>query len=243
MVDMTRDEARRQVNRVRDGLQQANQALRALHAGRGWLALEYASFRDMCAGEFGLSEQRAYQKLDHARTVEAMAEALALDLDAATALDVVTEAVPEGLARDIKNVVPDVVQQARRNLAAVPTGAPPHRRHAEQRDAVRRAALDEARTIRPPRQPEQSRRTVTGLPAPRRRTPYAEAVATGRAHAEAVRVLVDGQEQLSDVERLQLLDLRDQIAAAYDRATTAWSGRQATPAPVPDPFNPAAGPH
>lgn len=234
MQTMTRDEAQRQVTRVRDGLKMANNALHQLHAGKGWKALGYPTFAAMCDGEFGMSAARAYQRLDHARTVHVMAELLGLDGDAVEA------AVPEGLSREVRGHVHDVATAAAGRIADIPADASVNRRRIDTERAVRTAALHVRDNLRGsvPRRPEQSRRTgpLTG------HTPYGRAIATGKAHVEAVQVLFDGREPLADVEKLQLMDLREQVTAVYEQLFGAWAGEpltgRASPRPATDPFVP-----
>lgn len=237
-TEMSRDEALREVNKVRHGLRTANEALRQLHDRAGWRALGYESFRAMCGGEFGLSERRAYQKLDHARTVEVMCELL--DLDA----EQVNEAIPEGLAREVKNHTEAIAEQARPQLAQLPAGMSEQRRQVETRDVVHRSAMDVRDRVRnlPPRRPVQERRTVRHT-AEVELSPFERALQTGRRHAEAVQVLLDSRVPLSDVERLRLLGQRDEIIAAYGKLTDAWThatGAASTtePRPATDPFLP-----
>lgn len=215
-AEMTRDEALREVNKVRHGLRTANEALRQLHDRAGWRALGYDSFKALCAGEFGLSPQRAYQRLDHARTVEVMCELLDLDAER------VTEAIPERLARDVKDHTEQVAEQAREQLDRIPAGMSPQRRQVETRNVVHRAAMDVRDRVRnlPPRRPEQSRRPHTREPE---LSPFERALLTGRRHAEAVQVLLDSQAPLSDVERMRLLGQRDEIIAVYGKLTDAWT--------------------
>jgi DNA repair ATPase RecN len=114
------------------------------HDREAWRALGYDSWRDYATAELQVSQARAYQILDHGRITLALAGAVADEGndDFSTKVE-----ITERAARDIKPILPEVVQEVK---ARVKKGADPVK--------VVREVVQEAReivgAIRPDADPE-----------------------------------------------------------------------------------------
>lgn len=73
LAPLTLDDARACISRIRDHYQSFWFELRDFHAGRGWIALGYSSFKGCIEQELGMSEQRAYQLLAAAQVHDNLA--------------------------------------------------------------------------------------------------------------------------------------------------------------------------
>jgi hypothetical protein len=89
---MDEGEARAAVERMRGHVQELWHEFQAFHAGRGWEALGYASFKACLAAEFHTSEQHAYRLLDAAGIHAELAAALPPATHHVVSLDRMTEA-------------------------------------------------------------------------------------------------------------------------------------------------------
>ncbi|MDH2424857.1 hypothetical protein [Sphaerisporangium sp. TRM90804] len=66
------DEARLLTEQIKAATEQLYSLLLRAHEGQAWSALGYDSWRDYAMTEFGMSQSRAYQLLDHGRVVRAL---------------------------------------------------------------------------------------------------------------------------------------------------------------------------
>jgi N6-adenosine-specific RNA methylase IME4 len=65
-IDMSREEARCLVESIKGHMHSARAELLRLYEGRGWLALEYSSWRDCVTAEFGQGQRALYYQLEAA---------------------------------------------------------------------------------------------------------------------------------------------------------------------------------
>jgi hypothetical protein len=106
--------AKRLTTRIKQSLEHAYLLLYEAHLRRAWTALGYPTFEAYVQAEFSMSRSRAYQLLDQARVVQQISEAASTDVD-----------IPEAVARDLKPVLPKVVERVRAQVAAAaPEEAP-----------------------------------------------------------------------------------------------------------------------
>jgi len=74
--DLTRDEAVRLTQRIRDAAQEVWQLLVESYERQAWAVLGYSSWREYATTEFDIGQSHAYRLLDQARVVTALEEAV-----------------------------------------------------------------------------------------------------------------------------------------------------------------------
>lgn len=140
LADLDEAGARELTDRIRTAAEQTFRLLQEAHDRKAWAALGYSSYVEYAAAEFGMAKSRAYQLIDQARVVDALEEAAG----DSTSVENLTEAA----ARDIKPVLPDVVEDVKEQVAA----------GAEPAEAVKKA-VDKARAAKPKPVAERKQRT------------------------------------------------------------------------------------
>jgi hypothetical protein len=103
------NEAKELTRRIHRCLERAYVLLYEAHQRKAWQALGYETFAEYVRGEFAMSRSRAYQLLDQARVVREISAAASTDAD-----------IPEPAARELKPILPEVVEQVRARVAAAP---------------------------------------------------------------------------------------------------------------------------
>jgi len=138
-----------QARQLTDSIRNASEVLWMLiakaHSGKAWQALGYSSWGDYVKEEFDMSRSRAYQILDQARVIQA--------IEAAVPEGTPVSPISEAVARDLKDVLEDIVPTIRERTeglepneaAAVLEEIVEEQRDRirEQRDAAAEAADDE----------------------------------------------------------------------------------------------------
>jgi hypothetical protein len=104
--------ARELTNRIKDAVESLWSLLLEAHERKAWLALGYETWQAYVETEFNMARSRSYQLLDQGRVVRALRGAAV-----STSVD-----ITEAEARDIKPVLPQVVEQVRTKIE---TGTPP----------------------------------------------------------------------------------------------------------------------
>lgn len=112
----TVEEARELTDRIKASVEQTWSLLLQAHERRAWAALGYQTWNDYVAGEFAMSKQRSFQLLDQGRAIRAISEA-------AESTDVDLH-ITEAQARDIKPVLPRLVEDVRERVASIPAPTP-----------------------------------------------------------------------------------------------------------------------
>lgn len=163
----TNAEARELTDRIKAAVEQVWALLLEAHERRAWSALGYATWEEYVRGEFHMSRRRSYQLLDQGFVVRALQAAV--DVNHGTHQVEVTERE----ARDIKPVLPAVVEAVRERIADLDepdddTVAGIVREEVEEARASTReerlAAYDAAQKSEPkPRTERRSRTDVPGL--------------------------------------------------------------------------------
>lgn len=126
--ELTYEEAKELTEHIRATADMLYVLIARAHAGKAWLALGYESFKEYVGAEFNISRSRAYQLLDQARVVEAIAAAApegteiniteADARDVKSALDELVPAIQERLAEadeddDAGSIIEDLVREFR----------------------------------------------------------------------------------------------------------------------------------
>lgn len=109
IVLLDENEARNLTDRIRAATESLWGLLLEAHERQAWRALGYGSWRAYATTEFGMGQSRAYQLLDQARVVVAIAEAA----------DSTTVEMSERAAREIKPRLAEVVDIVRDRTARV----------------------------------------------------------------------------------------------------------------------------
>lgn len=129
--DLTRGEAQALTDRIRDSVQQAWSLLLEAHERRAWAALGYDRWEDYIGAEFAMGRRRSYQLLDQGRVIREVAAACRPRATPETVDDpepceqMFTPEITEAEARDIKPVLPLVVEAIRERTAdATPEQVP-----------------------------------------------------------------------------------------------------------------------
>ncbi len=99
---LTRDEALEITDHIRHATDVMWVLIARAHAGRAWEALGYPSWEKYVVAEFDVSRSRAYQLLDQAKVVQAIA---------AVAPDGTRIEITEKAARDLKKVLAEVLPE------------------------------------------------------------------------------------------------------------------------------------
>jgi hypothetical protein len=102
------EEARALTDRIKVAARDLSRLLLEAHDRRAWTALGYATWTEYVGEELGLSKQRAFQLLDHARFIFA--------LDTATGRPTGV-ALPERVSRDLKPHLGPVIEMVRSRTA------------------------------------------------------------------------------------------------------------------------------
>jgi hypothetical protein len=124
--EFTPDQARALTEAIKHHAEELYALLYQAWSRKAWKALGYPSFKAYVETEFAMTRQRAYQLLDQARVIEGINAAATTPVD-----------IPEAAARDLKPVLPQVIEHIRSRVA----GAPPDEAAAitaEVIEAVRR---------------------------------------------------------------------------------------------------------
>lgn len=134
--DLTVDEAEYLTEMIRATADMMWVLLSRAHAGKAWKALGYDSFGAYVNAEFNISRSRAYQLLQQARVIEALE---------AAAPEGTNVQITEAAARDLKNLVDDLVPE----IAARTEGMTPDEAAAEIAAVVEeaRAGLDDGAPV------------------------------------------------------------------------------------------------
>lgn len=113
--DLTSGEARALTNRIKAAVEEAWALLLEAHERRAWTALGYHRWEDYVRGEFNMSRSYSYRLLDQAavvRAIEAVSPMGDIELD-------------ERAARDLKPILPTVVERVRTVVDRLPQATPP----------------------------------------------------------------------------------------------------------------------
>lgn len=127
LASMTPAEARSLTETIKASVDTLWTLLRESYDREAWRALGYGSWREYATTEFGMSKSRAYQLLDQARVIAAIA-------DASDSTDV---EITEAAARDLKPVLQEAVAAVKEAVADAPSP--------EQKQERVRQALDDLR--------------------------------------------------------------------------------------------------
>lgn len=79
--ELSRDQAVRLTQRIRDAAEETWALLMEAHEGRAWNAMGYGTWADYVGSEFGISRSRSYQLIDQAAVVRALEGAVSTDVD------------------------------------------------------------------------------------------------------------------------------------------------------------------
>lgn len=205
LADLDEAGARDLTDRIRDAAESTFRLLREAHDRRAWAALGYASYVDYAHAEFGMAKTHAYQLLNQARVVEAIEEA------AGDSADAENVHISEAAARDIKPVLPDVVEDVREQVAA----------GTEPAEAVKKA-VDKARADKP--KPEGR------YAAEERKAKEKRAKAVAKLKAAGVHIVESSKgEQMLAVEGAfakvgVAIDPKDHAGEPCHAATVGWKG-------------------
>ena len=104
--ELTRDQAVRLTQRIRDAAEETWALLMEAHEGRAWNAMGYGTWADYVSSEFGISRSRSYQLIDQAAVVRAIGGVVSTDVD-----------ISEADARRIKPMLAEVVDHLRDRTA------------------------------------------------------------------------------------------------------------------------------
>lgn len=115
-IDISVDDARALTDRIKNAAEQVWSLLLEAHERRAWAALGYGRWEDYVRAEFDMARSYSYQVLDHARVVQAIQHASGMSATA----DILTERE----ARDIKPILPEVVDKVRLIRDALPQATP-----------------------------------------------------------------------------------------------------------------------
>jgi hypothetical protein len=198
-TEFTPDQARAVTEAIKHHAEQLYELLYQAWSRKAWKALGYASFAAYVQTEFAMTRQRAYQLLDQARIVEAISAAATTPVD-----------IPEAAARDLKPVLPQVIEHIRAKLG----GAPP-----DEAEAITAEVIEDVRTYRRLHRQMQERMRRWELDAPRRREAFEARNRAGRQLGpEPGGDRHEWQPQPSDDRGLSLVD-----AAVLDAHHHAWA--------------------
>lgn len=101
---LSTDEARQLTDTIRNAAEMLWMLIARAHAGKAWEALGFATWEAYVREEFDMSRSRSYQLLDQARVIAAIEAAVP---------DGTPVAISEAAARDLKEVLEDVVPDLR----------------------------------------------------------------------------------------------------------------------------------
>ena len=105
-----------QARQLTDSIRNASEVLWMLiaraHSGRAWQALGYQAWGDYVKAEFDMSRSRSYQLLDQARVIQA--------IEAAVPEGTPVSPISEAVARDLKDVLEEIVPTIRERTEGLP---------------------------------------------------------------------------------------------------------------------------
>ncbi len=120
LAPCTNAEARELTDRIKAAVEQVWALLLEAHERDAWSALGYTTWEEYVRGEFHMSRRRSYQLLDQGRVIRAIGETVCTDVHTVSPAVEVTEAE----ARDIKPVLPAVVEAVRDRVSILPEPEP-----------------------------------------------------------------------------------------------------------------------
>lgn len=105
-----------QARQLTDSIRNASEVLWMLiaraHSGKAWQALGYGTWGDYVKAEFDMSRSRSYQILDQARVIQA--------IEAAVPEGTPVSPISEAVARDLKDVLEEIVPTIRERTEGLP---------------------------------------------------------------------------------------------------------------------------